>query len=220
MSYESSSSDTILINFWLAYFIWRFCECILGTSQNCFKPLLALPCQSVPPSFLKEQIGSNCMDFHYIAVCPFCGIRLYNSKLHYSLIPITTRYIQTAEQYWQCVVDILQQCEVLQRGLWSGTKQILFVLLFWVLCGFCGAWGFFDKIIFFIALRSAVQRVFCGYMKSVILSQQCVVTTFGEGVYCIVLQEGQSVTVHLISHLTERRPALISLNIVLDISRH
>jgi hypothetical protein len=72
---------------------------------------------------------------------------------------------------------------VLQRGLWSGTKQILFVVLFWVLCGFLlvfGAGGF-NQINFYIALSSAVQRVFCGYMKNAVLSQQCAVTTFGEG---------------------------------------
>jgi hypothetical protein len=65
--------------------------------------------------------------------------------------------------------------------LWSGTKQILFVVLFWVLCGFLLVfWGVFDKINFYIALRSAVQREICDYMKSAVLLEQCAVTTFGE----------------------------------------
>jgi hypothetical protein len=92
-------------------------------------------------------------------------------------------------------------------------------VLFWILCGFGGVlWGFFE-VNFHIAFRSAVQRVFCCYMISVVLLLQCAVTTFGVGVYCIVLQEGQSVTGPSVWHLTEGKQAHISLNIVLDVSR-
>jgi hypothetical protein len=78
----------------------------------------------------------------------------------------------------------------------------------------------FSEINLCIALRSAVKRVFCGYMKRAVLSQQFAVMTFGEGVYFIVLQEGQFVRVNCISHQTEGIYAPISLNIVLDISRY
>ena len=44
----------------------------------------------------------------------------------------------------------------------------------------CGGLRDFDEINCYIALRSAGERVFCGYMKSVILSQQCGVTAFAE----------------------------------------
>jgi hypothetical protein len=54
----------------------------------------------------------------------------------------------------------------------------------------------FNEINLYIALRSAVQQVFCGYMKSAVLSQQCAVTSFGEGVYFIALHEGHIVRVH------------------------
>ena len=50
-------------------------------------------------------------------------------------------------------------------------------------------------------------------MKSAVLSQQCAVTAFGEGFYFIELHWGQSVTVSLISHLTEEKPVRFSLNI-------
>ena len=80
----------------------------------------------------------------------------------------------------------------------------IFVVLLWALCGVCW-WGLrdTDEINFSIALRSAGERVFCGYMKSAVLSQQCAVTAFGEWFYFIVLHGGQSVTVSLISHLTQ-----------------
>ena len=48
-----------------------------------------------------------------------------------------------------------------------------------------------------------MYRVFCGYMKNTVLSQQCAVTAFGEGFYCTVLQEGQSGMINWISHVTE-----------------
>jgi hypothetical protein len=54
-------------------------------------------------------------------------------------------------------------------------------------------------------------------MKSAVLSQQFAVTIFGEGVYFIVLHEGQIVTVNCISHQTEAKNVRFSLNIVLDI---
>ena len=60
-----------------------------------------------------------------------------------------------------------------------------------------------DEINCYIALRSAGERVFCGYMKSAVLSQLCAVTAFGEWLYFTVLHGGQSVTVSLISHLTQ-----------------
>ena len=72
-----------------------------------------------------------------------------------------------------------------------------------ILC--CGCSGFyvafvvgvlrvFDEINY-VALRSAGERVFCGYMKIVLLSQRCAVTVFGEGIYFGILHEGQCVTV-------------------------
>jgi hypothetical protein len=78
----------------------------------------------------------------------------------------------------------------------------------------------FNEINLYIALRPDVQRVFCGYMKRAVLSQQCAVTTFGEGVYFIALHEGQIVRVNCISHQIEGKYAPISLRIVLDISRY
>ena len=46
----------------------------------------------------------------------------------------------------------------------------------------------FDEINFHIASCSAGERVFCGFMKSAVLSQQCAVTAFGEWFYFIELQ--------------------------------
>jgi len=43
---------------------------------------------------------------------------------------------------------------------------------------------------------------------------------FGEELYCIVLQVGQSAIIYLISHLKEERSARFSLNTVLDIFRN
>ena len=45
----------------------------------------------------------------------------------------------------------------------------------------CGGLRDFDKINCYVALRWAGERVFCGYMKSAVLSQLCAVTAFGEG---------------------------------------
>jgi len=42
---------------------------------------------------------------------------------------------------------------------------------------------------------------------------------FGEGFYFRILQEGQSVVINLISHLTEERSTSFSLNMVLNIFR-
>jgi hypothetical protein len=96
-----------------------------------------------------------------------------------------------------------------------------------VLCysGLCvafvgGGLSVFSEINFYIALLSAVERVFCGYMKSAVLSQPCAVMIFGDGVYCVLLHERQRVTVNCISHQIEGKYAPISLNIVLDISRY
>jgi len=57
-------------------------------------------------------------------------------------------------------------------------------------------------------------------MKSAVLSQQCAVTAFGEGFYYRVLQEGQSVMIHLISHITEEKSASISLRTLLYVFRN
>jgi len=51
----------------------------------------------------------------------------------------------------------------------------------------------------------------CG---STLLSQQCTVTAFDEEFNCRVLQEGWSVMINLISHITEENPASFSLHIV------
>ena len=45
----------------------------------------------------------------------------------------------------------------------------------------CGGLRVFDEINCYIALLSAGEQVFCGYMKSAVLSQLCAVTAFGEG---------------------------------------
>jgi hypothetical protein len=85
----------------------------------------------------------------------------------------------------------------------------------------CGVLSVFDEINFYICSHSFIERViFFGYMKSAVLSQQCTVTAFGVGFYCRVLQEGQTVTIHLISHLTEEKSAGFSLHMVLEIFRY
>ena len=68
----------------------------------------------------------------------------------------------------------------------------------------CGGLRDFDETNCYIASCSAVERVFCGYMKSAVLSQLSAVTAFGEGLYFIVLHVLQSVTVSFISQLTEK----------------
>ena len=57
-------------------------------------------------------------------------------------------------------------------------------------------------------------------MKSTVSSQQCAVTAFGEGFDFTVLQEGQSGMISWIWHVTEKKSARVSLNIVLYIFRH
>ena len=57
-------------------------------------------------------------------------------------------------------------------------------------------------------------------MKSAVLSQQCNVTAFGEGFYIIVLQEGKSVIINLLSYITEEITACFPLNKVMGIFRN
>ena len=78
---------------------------------------------------------------------------------------------------------------------------------------FGGVLRVYYQINFSIASCSVVERVFCGYMKSVVLSQQCAVTAFGERFYFIELHWGQSVTVSFISDRTEEKPVRFSVNI-------
>ena len=56
-------------------------------------------------------------------------------------------------------------------------------------------------------------------MKSAVSSQQFTVRAFGEGLYCRVLQEGQIVTINLISYITEEITARFSINNLLDVFR-
>ena len=58
---------------------------------------------------------------------------------------------------------------------------------------------------FYIVSHLFVYRVFCGYMKSAVLSQQCAVTAFGERFDFTVLKEGQSGMINWISHVTEEK---------------
>ena len=78
---------------------------------------------------------------------------------------------------------------------------------------FGGVLKVFDEINFYIASCSAGEPIYCGYMKSAVLSQQCAVTAFGEWFYFIELHCGQSVTVSFISDRTEEKPVRFSLNI-------
>ena len=55
---------------------------------------------------------------------------------------------------------------------------------------FGGVLRFFDEINFSIASCQAGEQVYCGYMKSDVLSQQCTVTAFGEWFYFIELHCG------------------------------
>ena len=84
----------------------------------------------------------------------------------------------------------------------------------------CGGFRVFDKINCYIALRSAVERVFCGYMKCAVLSQQCAVTAFGEWFYFIVLHERTECDSKFCIAINRKKSASFSLNIERYVSRN
>ena len=75
-----------------------------------------------------------------------------------------------------------------ERGLERNKTHFICCAVLGLMRLFGGAFRVFDEINCYIALRSAGERVFCGYMKSAVLSQQCAVTAFGVGFYFRELQ--------------------------------
>ena len=69
-------------------------------------------------------------------------------------------------------------------------------------------------------MRSAGERVFCGYMKSADLSQQCAVTKFGEGFYFIVLHRGTECDSKFYIAINRKNSASSSINIEVYVSRN
>ena len=69
-------------------------------------------------------------------------------------------------------------------------------------------------------LRSAGERVFCGYMKSAVLSQQCAVTAFGDWFHFIVLHEGTGCDGKFYIAINRKNSASFSLNIERYVSRN
>ena len=83
----------------------------------------------------------------------------------------------------------------------------------------CGGLRFFDEINVYTVSDSFIEGVFCGYMKTAIFTQQCTVTGFGGRFNFRVLQEGESVIINFISHVTEEMSGGFSLNMLLEIFR-
>ena len=84
----------------------------------------------------------------------------------------------------------------------------------------CGGFRVFDKINCYIALRSAGERVFCGYMRSAVLSQQCGVTTFGECVLFYSITRGRECDSKFFIAINRKNSASFSLNIERYVSRN
>ena len=84
----------------------------------------------------------------------------------------------------------------------------------------CGGLRVFDEINCYIALLSAGEQVFCGYMKSAVLSQLCAVTAFGEWFYFIVLHEGTGCDGKFYIAINRKNSASFSLNIERYVSRN